>query len=419
MPLNPETRQIPESKKASEQHDIFLSDPPRRPKEQIAIYWESMGISVPRRFDNLHQAIASERPFIIRSEHPQDYDSSGVSGLLESYPVSPIRIQNAALIASGDFMGKIDWKKTPISGKETTAAPVIARIGNIDQEELENELTGLSQRKIDRYLQLTGIDRGTFIKDISYSYWEFLNGINRTTIADNCVPNKYYLFSSSIDANSGEFKGSSYYVLQNGKISMSKITRGLNESEEDLQPVIKLYERLREMDGFDQNHRPVIESQSIEGQQLPLQYHRARDFQPAKFRLTRNKNEKEKEATFVRGATPDDGTIFDVNIYRRDGQSRPLLPQESALDFNSDKVHTGIMASRRKLQIVPIDNVLRIGHMLSGRHMAISQLFKPELTLGVSSEDLPSETFSSNVDNVKQFQIKVVSDGEKAFLEYM
>lgn len=402
----------------SQSKDYFISHPPFRPKKDIADYWESKGKLTPRRFDTLEAALLSGNPFIIRSEHPQDYDSTGVPGLLDSFPISPIRIANAKKVVNKDFKN-IKWNETPMSGRDINSAEVIAQVGEIDQEQLEAKLKELSERKIARYLQLTGIDRDAFLREISYSYWEYLGGINRTIVADSTVHSKYYIFGSSTDNYSGKDLGSSYHVLEDGEISRSKTTGGLVEDIKDLRQSTELYESLRNLDGFDPNHCPIIEAQSLNGQHFPLQYHRARDFHPATHRLEREKTSEEQEATFVRGSTPQEGTVFDVNVYTRDQAQSSLLSDESALDFNLDQVHTGAMASRRKLQLVVIDDVLRLGIMLNGRHMTTSQLFKPEITIGVEDDSLPKRVYSRHADGDNKLTVKVVSDGRRAFLKQL
>ncbi len=66
--------------------DWFLENPPQQPKREIALYVSSQGVQVPTLFEGIDEALESGREFIIRSEHPQEYQ--GMSGVLQSHLVS-------------------------------------------------------------------------------------------------------------------------------------------------------------------------------------------------------------------------------------------------------------------------------------------------------------------------------------------
>lgn len=86
--------------------DFYLNNPPRQPKREVGDYVEANGILVPRRFVNLDQALSSGKPFIVRSEHPQEY--AGVSGLLHSFQVTKeIIAKNRA--EYGSKKRTLDW----------------------------------------------------------------------------------------------------------------------------------------------------------------------------------------------------------------------------------------------------------------------------------------------------------------------
>src|SRR5688572_21954529 len=81
--------------------DYFLDNPPLQPKSEIADYVEACGILVPKRYVNLKEALASNKPFIIRSEHPQDY--AGASGVLESIDIGKDKIEEAVKREKSEF----------------------------------------------------------------------------------------------------------------------------------------------------------------------------------------------------------------------------------------------------------------------------------------------------------------------------
>lgn len=73
--------------------DYYTEHPPHQPKREIAEYVRSQDILVPEIYDSLKTALQSGNPFIVRSEHPQDY--AGASGLVSSHIVSPDSIRRA------------------------------------------------------------------------------------------------------------------------------------------------------------------------------------------------------------------------------------------------------------------------------------------------------------------------------------
>jgi hypothetical protein len=64
--------------KMNNSSDYYLLNSPSRPKFDIAEYVYSQGFHVPRRFSNIEDILKlplKDCPiFILRSEHPQDYD---------------------------------------------------------------------------------------------------------------------------------------------------------------------------------------------------------------------------------------------------------------------------------------------------------------------------------------------------------
>lgn len=391
--------------------DYFLSFPPRRPKDAIADYVESNGILVPRRFDGLDAAIASRRPFVIRSEHPQDYQ--GVSGLLNSYHITPERLAKVRERVKG---------KPPerFRDKEYDTAKVLVKIGDVEQDELEFELRKLSQGAIVDYLKLTRKNPANFYNGIAFSYWEQIGGINRSIVADNTIDGRYYIFSRGLDVTTGRTKGRGYCIVDDGKVVTSAASEKFDGTADDVQQAIELYESVKSLDKFDSNHRPIVEAQSVGGQHYFLQYHRARDFQPATHVLDRKKEEDEIEPILVRGATPPEGIVANIHFYYGGDFHYPLQTEEGAMEVLVTPLHTELSVRRRKIEILTAHDLGEVGKSIDGGHLALSQLFKPAVSLVLDRQGyktLKDGLKRSEVDNLGHLKVRVVSDGNKAYIK--
>jgi hypothetical protein len=276
--------------------DYFLKARPLEPKLEIVNYLEHEGIPTARRFTSLQDALDSKKPFIVRSEFWREYFEA--AGLFESYVFDPAKSLSPPLTAALEAYR---------SAGEPAFWDKLKSIGNLPE-------------RIKYYAELTGMPAESIRKEARFSYWEMAPGHNRSVIADSAVPGRYHLFTD------GE-----YAMVENGQL-----VNLYNDSHpavadlswyEDLPGILSMYERIRHLGLFDPKHCPVIELQSDGHHHVALQYHRSRDLQQAGFRLDRPLEEGEVQATFVRGVTPPEGIVIDVE-YRMLGMEKQMIDAE-------------------------------------------------------------------------------------------
>lgn len=354
-----------------------------KPKATIADYVEQNGILVPRRFATLDEALQSDVPIIVRSEHPQEYD--GASGLL----FSPLLDRPPAMH---------------------------------DEKSLKSTVLGANSY-YKSYCALMGIDEKSFLDNVSVSFWERLVGYNLSIVADSAIKGRYHIFSQTSD------KRSSYLIVDNYKIIGQEMQKDLPELVKGLPSIIEFYEKVRQLDNFDPNHCPIIEAQYLDGQVYFLQYHRTRDFEPATFTLERILKTHEREATFVRGATPPTGLIVKTTAYYAatfKTVSWALTDEGGSFDYHDNSVFAELMTRRRIFQMVLANHLLDVSLNLASGHLSLSQMFKPKLSLGIDHKDfhylVPQDELAlmkltARENGKDQFiWLYVISDGRRAYI---
>lgn len=399
--------------------DFYLNNPPRQPKREIADYVESKGILVPRRFANLDQALSSGKPFIIRSEHLQEYD--GVSNLLKSLKITREQIgMNRGRY--GSELREMEWDyvfrhhpdqrmlRLEAEGK------IIAQLGNISQDRFEDNLKNLSRRNIDEYCRLQNINSRKFFSEISYSYWELLKGYNRTIVVDSGISGRYHIFTTTTTPNGERQFG--YTIVEDGKI-IPDISYLLLEEDLTLLSSVSFYESVRNLGHFDKNQCPLVEMQTVNGNHYFLQYHRGTDINPSQFKLEREAEKNEIKATFVRGVTPKEGMIVKVNFHSGN-ENNSLRQEDGAIDDPALNIFTELMVKQRKLQISIAASMKDIAVSAADEHLPKSILFKPLISVILKDREVASlfeETFLDDPNSALQIQVRVVSDGRRAYIK--
>lgn len=402
--------------------DYYLAHPPKQPKKQIGDYMASQGFPVPHRFSDLSEAVASGKPFIVRSEHPQDY--SGASGLGCSLFVRPedFLADQVMYPPLNDEAGERFLQRNRYEWDVTRhfIERLAVNINHMPQTEVEKWLTILSFYATRGYCQYTGLDVDQFNAEYSYSYWEGLGGFNRAVIADNTVPHKYFFFTSLFTPKRGvmRLKAQGYHVIEAGRIVDDDRTGQLPEEvSSDLDSLIEFYESVRNLNRFDPNHCPLVEAQTVDGRHYCLQYLRIRDFHPSTFVLDRGITKGEYAAVFVRGATPPEGLDLTVNI--RVKPSGPEEIEEAGYETGYEVRQTPwlieALAPRRKLQLFGVGSHHNL--LAAGGHLMMSSLLKPEISAVMEQEAINS--LFGKVDYsrlVNKLRIRVVSDGRKLYI---
>jgi hypothetical protein len=417
----------------SNQKDYFLEHPPMQPKAEIGAYVESKGILVPQRFENLEEAIASGKPFIIRSEHPQDYD--GVSGLMESLVITKGNIERSQKIIE-QIGTEINWNDETSS--YNNKYQIINKIGKATQSEIENDINKLSESSVKEFCRLKRLDGDSFKSKITFSYWEFIDGVNQTIVADSSIEGRYHVFSSRRNPES-----TSYFTYEKGVVFNNKTGIGFDYLDQDAasevvfknledtpSEAVKFYASLRSLDRFDPNNVPHIECVVKDGKRYFLQYLKGRDFVSSKFELTRELEEDEFEAKFVRGATPPGGAIYKTNIwYSNCGFEIDLTNEEASFDFGMNQVFSEIMTKKRKIQFMHDPNFSFFISKAAGGHPLKSKIFNAEVSVFIDWKQfnimifgqLTEEEFMNKNKNIDlssfTANIFVESDGRRAIIK--
>jgi hypothetical protein len=385
--------------------DYYLENPERlegQPKRTIADYVEQNGILVPRRFDSLEEARKSHKAIFLRSEHPQDY--SGISGMLESFGLS-----RRMFCSSRKKIKKFNY---------------FIPMGSDSTEEIKNKYfkfldESYAGRIYPEFCKITKVDPEEFKKEVSFSIWEKLGGVNRTIIADSAIPKRYHIISC------GE-KVWNYTIIENGK-NKKMFLRPLTGESGNLNTLIELYESVRNLDRFDSNHCPIIEAQTVDGKDYFLQYHKGRNFSPSSFVLNRHLRKGEIEVPFVRGATPEKGMAYKVTVYYAHEGKWNLKPQgeDGSYDFHLDVAFAELRARKRKLEMISAhDFNHRIAKIVLG-HDLKSRLFKAQVSIIHNIDDLlrNGETTEKLCKEARRtgrnsyFNLHVTSDGRRAFVK--
>lgn len=372
--------------------DWYLEDKTRlhgQPKRTIGEYVESEGILVPRRFSSFDKAVASGLPIIARSEHEQDYD--GCSGLVDSVCLNE------------------EYEGDKITSESMLEAKVFS-----DKD--------CGEKLYKQFCRFTGRDIAQVRSEFSFSYWEKIEGFNRTIVGDSAVEGRYHIMSHGP-------KVFNYTLVDvNGKTQ--SFGRPLTtELQEGLPELINFYEQIAHLDNFDSNHRPTIEVQTdMKGRNHFLQYHRTRDFCPVNFVLDREKTSDEIEATFVRGATGKEGMDCKVVVYYAGGADFVFENQgeDGSWDLHWNKVFPELQVRNRKIQMLNAHSKADLDfEMISIAigHTYRSKVFKPQVSL-ISSfgnyfnqQDTGSLYKSTKTGRNACSDFHVVSDGRRAFVK--
>jgi len=396
--------------------DFYLEHPEElkgQPKQTIADYVEANGILVPRRFDSLDEARKSKKAIILRSEHTQEYD--GASGILDSPSLS-----STYLHAS---------EENPTKNIHFSPG-ALKSVEDVKNAFFEYEDNSVGSARYRQYCDFLGISQEKFKHETSFSIWEKLRGHNRSIVADSAVHGRYHITTDRAGKKGRYSFMYNYALVDNGKITQQYVKPLTRELKKGLENLIQLYESVRNLDRFDTNHCPIIEVQTYNGKNYFLQYHRARDFEPATFVLDRKPRKGEIEAPFVRGATSELGmccktTLVHAGSLRYDFDIH--TNEEGSFDAHWCRVYTELMARKRKLQIIPMSSEKKLWFSLMKfvvHHDTLTKLFKPQVSMPLDVSLLFSDkeytklvrrTIKTGQDH--HLNLHVVSDGRNAYVK--
>ncbi len=399
--------------------DAFLAERPLQPKKDIADYVESSGLPAAKRFRSLSGARKTKQPFIIRSEHPQDYEGS--SGLLDSIVISKERamackgfLSQVAMMNLPNFLDAHQvnaWQRSGgVDGVGKWGLEYAVQKNKIKStEEITQALLNVARgNTIQIYCLCMGITQEQFQRETSCSIWEYIPGNNMTVVADSAIAGRYNVFSVAKE----DSRQSYIYQWPDHEPSLS------SELALKTRHAVNLYENVRNLPKFNPQHCPIMEIQ-VDSENLAwfLQYHRSRDFSPATHVLTGNEDGVWSEG-FVRGSTPPEGSLVKIKPFPSytPGNLPPI--EGGASGHRGDyqqQVMDEIMTQRRQIQLLP---VATSGAMYTS-HMTVSQRSKPGVTIEMPLEKiLTKEQINWYRDNPEEtVLIKVISDGRRAVLK--
>lgn len=291
-----------------------------------------------------------------------------------------------------------------------------------NQTIFEENLKKLSLFFIRRYCKLLSLDVDEFCKEISYSYWEKIGGLNRSIVADSAIPGRYHIFTTDKVSTDRKFLHN-YSILDNGKIILNGPSPMTDELKTGIGEVIEFYEKIRNMEGFNPKHCPLVEFQTHEEKNYFLQYHRTQDIELSTWKLERCLEEGEFEAAFVRGMTVPEGIILNVAMYYPDEIILTEDIEEGSFDFHYNHIFSEIMSRKR---IANFDNksLYKLVFFSIDAHLPKSKLFNPQIFVSIPDNNLPTDLHGKLYEQTRETQkparvkIRVVSDGRKAYVKF-
>ncbi|MFA6907996.1 MAG: hypothetical protein WC263_04175 [Candidatus Micrarchaeia archaeon] len=365
----------------SKHPDMYVQNPAllmSQPKRAIAEYVKKHGILVPDIYDSWKDAVKSGKQLLVRSEHPQDY--SGASDLIR-----------ADLSKYSFLKGEADMKK------------------KIRKDSWKPK----------EYCKYYGLNLDDFWANVSFSFWEKINGVSIKIVADSAIDSRYHIFSKK------DISNESYTIFGDGETLAPKSII----PKDKILDLVKLYEDVRNLPNFSPLHCPIIEAKLAKNGKLYfLQYHRARDFEAPNFCIDKPPKPGTVFAAYVRGATPKDGYECNATLHRC-AKNTLELPKDEIAAFNqyTGKVLSEIMSRLRKVHIFMSDDAIFFPGLFKGMddHEGISRLFKPQVSLYVPRIPF-KDIYGGSFDNFdfheperKNFfvPLKIIADGRIAYVE--
>lgn len=296
--------------KVLECQDYFLAYPPRQPKKEIVqVLWGNATI-----YNTFSEAIESWEEFLLRSEHPQDYNGS--SWLIDSPLVSKQIILDyrkkhpdyldivipEELIRTDSY---IQMQDDYIEIYEK----IIACIWEKSDDFINKSLGSIfcDHDKMKSYLLHTWTSKKTFVENLTFTPWMRLPGNNYWITEDNSIKWKYHIYTTW-DKNFH----CTYTLWEFEFLFWDWADLNLEEIEN----VIYSYKSKSSHEKLDQNHNYIMEFQAqLNGRITHLQVHRWRvdNFQPD-FTIDRELEENEQETLYTIWRTPKEWLIVDIPL---------------------------------------------------------------------------------------------------------
>lgn len=363
--------------------DNFVGRMVMQPKKEIVSFLASKGVRTAIVYDSPEKHLDK----MLRSEHPQDYEGS--SDLFPKGFLKRRRLKKGESIA--------DLVLSEGSPYLSQRSPYMERV--MDQIYL--------------HCKLQGINYVDFIKDLSYSAWERIEGTNRTICSDSAIKDRYHIITLA---------NSSYDVVEGSKIE--QMTNSTSIGLKVARGLIKMYEQVRR--ALDPNHCYIVETQSVENadstfDHFVVQAHRGRDFQKVDFKAE-SQGWGVIPFNVVRGATSPAGENLLLTLrYPEKFRREPEIIVEDASTQASEhyiaRAFSEIMFRKRKLQIFGYRDDDLLQYELAN-HCSRNSLLKPAcsvLTYFGGMERL--HRLLPAGEGLAQVRVNFISDGRQAYLQ--
>ncbi len=278
-----------------------------RPKFQDAEEVERLGLmKVPKRYtyEEAKAAIAAGKEVIARSEHPGE--AEGLSGINPSYVFSP----ENPLSADSEELDFLTWMFT------------------------NEQLMG----RVDNFCKENSLDARAYKNNLTWSFWEFIPGINMSVVEDTAVKGRYNVLAEGLferkDTGKSAYTQNVFTVEGDAILSVAYDFAHIpQELTEKVSEITSSYERLKRHFG---SHTAWITEIQLgnDGELYFLQRHPTRPYEATTWRYEDEPLPTDLVVTtggksLVRGVTPQEGIECEL-IHDGYCTSFSHLPQQRA-----------------------------------------------------------------------------------------
>ena len=208
-----------------------------------------------------------------------------------------------------------------------------------------------------------GIDFGSFPKESSASFWQVIEGIKITVIADSAVPERFHILSNYRP----------YAMVDAGKINKLSTFRQIYPR---IPQITAFYSKVQDIFCDGKMHVPIVEAMVTDKGIYFLQFHPGRDFSPADFRVDWPLRKGEIRVPFVRGRT--ESKEYATTTMSLRGSKLDLQPGEGAfqLGMYGDNIS-------RTLPLFIRSQGAQLAAFPQGkeRHDTVAYLYKPQVSM--------------------------------------
>lgn len=285
-----------------------------------------------------------------------------------------------------------------------------------------------------RYLKFIDENPDDFKKEISYSFWQLIDGDNISVTADDALGGRYHVTAYR---DRKLCKGGGIYNSAGEPFSGNDAkygTAGRVLSPEQIRDAIALYEKVRSLPNFSQQQCAIMEMQlGLDNKLYFLQYHKTRRFALSKEHIDPREYPEEKgwiRAQAVRGALGPLATLRTASEYPKDLLPDPTVPEEASVDLLDDPGIGAIEALSRRhggrgAYIALKPALQQYSGMADGVHALRTQWYMPFASFAIGFKGY-NQLFPDNIrkqldretdaGKVARVAIDYASDGQTGFV---